>query len=66
MPTLINTLNSLSERLKDYDLSSIAKASGVHVNTVRAIKNKSNKNPTIVTLDKLWSTLDAIEGVEND
>ena len=60
------TLNHLTKRLKRHHSSKVARASGVHVNTVRAIRNGVNTNPLTQTVEKLNAALDAMEGRNDD
>ncbi len=61
MHTLINELENLRQRMQQHRSSDIAKRSGIHVNTVRAIKNGVNLNPTIGNLVKLYKTVTRME-----
>lgn len=62
---LVDTIFNLRERMQAHRSTDIAKASGVHVNTVRAIRNGVNLNPTIGAVQKIHAALDSMEGVEN-
>ena len=64
--TLIKPLADLRERMVKHSSYRIAKVSGLAPNTVRAIRNGVNLNPTIGTLNKLAAALDSMEGVEHD
>lgn len=59
-------LGDLRERMQRHKSTVVARASGVHVNTVRAIRNGVGTNHELHTLAKLHDALDAMEGKEND
>ena len=63
---LVKTIFDLQARMKRHRTSEISKVSGVHVNTVRAIRNGVNLNPTIGTVQQIHDALDAMEGVEHE
>ena len=63
---LVKTISDLQTRMKRHRTSEISKASGVHVNTVRAIRNGVNLHPTIGTVQQIHDALDAMEGVEHE
>lgn len=63
---LVNTIFNLQERMKKHRTIEISKVSGVHSNTVRAIRNGLNNNPTIGTVQQIHDALDAMEGVEHE
>ncbi|QDP59281.1 MAG: hypothetical protein Tp136SUR676911_20 [Prokaryotic dsDNA virus sp.] len=64
--SILDTIFNLTERMKRHKTMDIARASGVHRNTVRSIKNGVNKNPSVDTLNAIHKALDSMEGVEHD
>lgn len=50
-------LTRVRDALSDRNLSRVAAATGLHENTVRAIANGKNKNPTFETLQRLSTYL---------
>lgn len=50
-------LKRVRDALGDRNLSRVATATGLHENTVRAIANGKNKNPTFETLQRLSTYL---------
>lgn len=60
------TLTQTITRLRRHKSAKVARASGVHVNVVRRIRNGLTKDPRISTLEKLNAGIDAIEGIEHD
>jgi len=63
MHTLIKTLEDLRERMQAHRSTDIANKSGIHVNTVRSIRNGVNLNPTIGAIAKIE---EALEELDND
>jgi transcriptional regulator with XRE-family HTH domain len=63
---IVKTISALQERMRNHHTNDIAKASGVHPNTVRAIRNGVNTNPTIGVVQKIHDALDAMEGNEHE
>lgn len=64
--TLVKPLADLRGRMVKHKSTAIAKASGVHINTVRAIRNGVNLNPTLSVIERIATALDSMEGVEHD
>ena len=63
---LVKTISALQTRMTQHHSTDIAKASGLHPNTVRAIRNGINLNPTIGVVQKIHDALDAMEGIEHE
>lgn len=59
--TLIEPLADIRERMKRFHTNQIAEVSGLHVNTVRAVKNGVKLNPTIGTITTIGEALDQLE-----
>jgi DNA-binding Xre family transcriptional regulator len=51
------TLEEIAERLKDRRLSVVTQITGLHENTIAAIRDGKNTNPTLETLAKLSAYL---------
>ena len=59
--TLIEPLADIRERMQKFHTYQIAEASGLHPNTVRAVKNGANLNATLGTIEKIGNALDKLE-----
>ena len=59
--TLIEPLADIRERMHKFHTYQIAEVSGLHPNTVRAVKNGVKLNPTIGTLSDIGLALDQLE-----
>lgn len=46
-------LSIIKNALDDRNLSRVAQKTGIHANTLRNIRNGSNANPTLATLQKI-------------
>lgn len=47
------TLEEITDRLSDMNLTAVSKATGIHYNTIRNIKNGENKNPSYLVVADL-------------
>lgn len=50
-------LERIKAALADRKMDKVAEATGLHENTIRAIANGTNKNPTLQTINKLTKYL---------
>jgi len=50
-------LERIKAALADRKIDKVAEATGLHENTIRAIANGTNKNPTLQTINKLTKYL---------
>ena len=59
--TLIEPLADIRKRMQKFHTYQIAEVSGLHPNTVRAVKNGLTTNPTLGTLSEIGKALDKLE-----
>lgn len=52
-------IEEIRDLLLDRNASAVAKATGVHPNTIRSLKNGSNLNPSYEVIKKLSDYLEA-------
>jgi hypothetical protein len=60
------TLNEIREALQDRRLSVIAERTGIHENTIRAIRDGKNTNPTLGVFSVLSDYLKGNAGGDDD
>lgn len=63
---LRNAITDLRLRMQRYKSTEVSAASGVHINSVRALRNGVATNPTICTLIAVSKALDSLEESKND